>query len=104
MQAKSAAKMKQIVDLANLLQVKIEARQKLDPQTGIIELVPYYIDMEQYPQDPPAPPVPPKGFRVPPTKRLPGKPVPPEELREILEEGDGEDGGDGKEPDAAPSA
>ncbi len=51
MRAKSGEKVKQLQDLAKVLQVSIEAKQRLNAQNGLIELVVQFMDMEQYPKD-----------------------------------------------------
>jgi hypothetical protein len=52
MRAASAAKVKQVMDLMKLLHLEVEARQKINQQ-GFIEQVIFWVDNEKYPTDEP---------------------------------------------------
>lgn len=54
MQARSKEKVKQMMDLAKVLNLKIEARQRIS-QEGFIEHVVFWIDEEKYPAMPATP-------------------------------------------------
>lgn len=51
MRARSAEKVKQIMQLAKMLHVKFEARQRVDLKTGMMELTVFFTDTEDYPTD-----------------------------------------------------
>lgn len=52
--AKSGVKLKQITDLMALLHVRVEAKQRID-DNGIIENIVFWSDHEQYPSAPTLP-------------------------------------------------
>lgn len=54
MRAKSAAKVKQVLELMKVLQIKAEARERIS-QDGFIENVVFYVDYEEYPAPAPEP-------------------------------------------------
>ncbi len=54
MRAKSAAKVKQILELMKVLEIRAEAKDHIS-QDGFIEKLVYWIDDEKYPAPPPAP-------------------------------------------------
>ncbi len=54
MQARSSAKVKQVTDLMKILYLTHEVRERVDPQTGFIEKMVYWIDSEKYPAAAPA--------------------------------------------------
>lgn len=54
MQARSSEKVKQVLDMMKLLSLKVEAKQRLNPETGFIELMVYWTDSEKYPEAAPA--------------------------------------------------
>ncbi len=58
MRERSAAKVKQVVDLMHSLQLRQEARERLNPQTGFIEKLVFWIDDEKYEAAPPVETVP----------------------------------------------
>ncbi len=47
--ARSAEKVKQVIKMAEMLNLRVEARQRIN-EMGFIELVAYWIDEEVYPQ------------------------------------------------------
>lgn len=51
MRDRSKAKVKQVMDLANELHLKVEARERIDEQ-GFIEKVVFWTDTEKYPSAP----------------------------------------------------
>jgi hypothetical protein len=50
MKEKSAQKVGQVIDLMNLLQLRVEARERMNEQ-GFIEKVVFWIDDEKYEQE-----------------------------------------------------
>lgn len=48
MQEKSSMKVKQVMDMMALLNLRVEARQRVDRQ-GFIEMLTFWIDDEKYP-------------------------------------------------------
>ena len=50
MKEKSAQKVGQVIDLMNLLQLRVEARERVNEQ-GFIEKVVFWIDDEKYEQE-----------------------------------------------------
>lgn len=51
MQEKSSMKVKQVMDMMALLNLRVEARQRVDRQ-GFIEMLTFWIDDEKYPAAP----------------------------------------------------
>ena len=52
MMARSREKVQKISELMNLLQVRVEARQHVNMQTGFIEMMVFWTDDEKYPAAP----------------------------------------------------
>lgn len=55
MQENSTKKAQQVMDLMKTLHIRIEAKEKLDPKTGFIEKLIFWIDDEKYPTPTPVP-------------------------------------------------
>jgi len=53
MQDRSAEKVKQVMELAKVLHLQLDVRQRVNKNTGFIELIPYWIDNENYPAEAP---------------------------------------------------
>lgn len=55
-EARSGAKVKQFMEMAKTLHIRVEAKNRLD-EKGILEPTVFYIDDEKYEMDPPAAPI-----------------------------------------------
>jgi hypothetical protein len=49
MQKNSAKKVQQVLDLLKVLNLRVEAKDRVDLKTGLIEKMVYWIDDENYP-------------------------------------------------------
>lgn len=55
MQKRSGEKVRQVMDLAKMLHLTCEGRQRVNLQTGMIELMVFWTDSEKYPTAEPEP-------------------------------------------------